>query len=187
MTSESDIGATPGIAVLHARGGEGYAGSRGGSVEAVQQEGLVELHARGLQEAVTEVRPASRWRWLLATLGVVCVVIAAAGAFIPLMPTTIFLIMACWCFARSCPWLEDRLVRNRFFRPFIKHLTPGAVMPTRVRWIVTAMIAMSCFGSAAGLIYAGKPWWVGAIGAALGVAGIVAVWRMNRPVPASRA
>jgi uncharacterized protein len=85
-------------------------------------------------------RPDSLRRWLLALLGVLCVGLAAVGVVVPGMPTTVFLIAACWLFARSCPWLEEKLVRHRFFAPFHAYLEPGARMPRRAR--VTAMAAM---------------------------------------------
>lgn len=72
-------------------------------------------------------------RWLLAGLGIAFVGIAAVGVVVPGLPTTIFLLFACWCFARSCPWLEQRLIRNRFFRPFLVYLEPGARMPRRAK------------------------------------------------------
>ena len=56
------------------------------------------------------------------------------------MPTTVFLLIASWCFARSCPWLERRLVRNRFFGPFLRYLEPGVAMPRRA--VVMSLVAM---------------------------------------------
>lgn len=84
-------------------------------------------------------------RWTLAVAGVCCVGLGGVGAFVPGLPTTVFLLAACWCFARSCPWMENVLIRNRFFRPFLAYLDPGAVMPRRAKGIaiVTMWIAIS--------------------------------------------
>jgi uncharacterized membrane protein YbaN (DUF454 family) len=79
-------------------------------------------------------------RWSLAGLGVVCVGLGAVGVFLPGLPTTIFLIVASWCFARSCPWLEERLVRVPLFRPFLVYLDRGARMPLRA--VVTTLLVM---------------------------------------------
>jgi len=70
-------------------------------------------------DATTNPPTASRRaRILLAGLGVLLVGIGAVGAVLPGLPTTIFLLGASWCFARSCPWLEEKLLNNRLFRPF---------------------------------------------------------------------
>lgn len=68
-------------------------------------------------------------RWLLAGAGVVCVVLGAIGALLPGLPTTIFLILASYCFARSCPWLEERLLRNRLFAPYMAWIDGRQRMP----------------------------------------------------------
>lgn len=90
--------------------------------------------------ATCPVHRSSPYRWLLAAAGMLCVGLAAVGVVLPGMPTTVFLIMAAWCFTRSCPWLEERLVRAPLFRPFQPYLEPGAPMPLRAR--VVALVAM---------------------------------------------
>lgn len=90
----------------------------------------------------TCVRPVrSRFhRWLLVAGGVSLVGIGAVGVFLPGLPTTIFLLGASWCFTRSCPWLEERLIRIPLFRPFLVYLDKGAEMPRRV--VVWTLVIM---------------------------------------------
>ena len=79
-------------------------------------------------------------RWLLAGVGVVLVGVGAVGVFLPGLPTTIFLLGASWCFARSCPWLEERLIRVPLFRPFLGYLDNGGTMPRAA--VVTTLVVM---------------------------------------------
>ena len=92
----------------------------------------------------TQARPArSRLhRWLLVIGGVTLVGIGAVGVFLPGLPTTIFLLGASWCFARSCPWLEERLIRIPIFRPFLIYLDAGAQMPRKV--VIWTLVVMWC-------------------------------------------
>ena len=130
-------------------------------------------HARSAAPvSEASVRSASRpIRYALVGLGVSLVGLGAVGAVVPGLPTTIFLILASWCFARSCPWLEDRLIRNRFFRPFLKYLEPGAVMPARAKVVVIgimwASIALSAVIADAGPMLLGVLVVAGAVGTAV--------------------
>jgi len=72
-------------------------------------------------------------RLLLAAAGIVCVGLAALGVFLPGLPTTVFLIAATYLFTRSCPWMEERLIRNRFFAPFLGYLDRSTPMPMRAK------------------------------------------------------
>jgi uncharacterized membrane protein YbaN (DUF454 family) len=87
-------------------------------------------------------------RWTLAILGILSVGLAALGAILPGLPTTIFLIAAIYLFTRSCPRLEAILIRNRFFRPFLPYLDGEIAMPVRAKLITIAImwffIAISC-------------------------------------------
>ena len=79
-------------------------------------------------------------RWLLVAGGVSLVGIGGVGVFLPGLPTTVFLLGASWCFTRSCPWLEERLIRIPLFRPFLVYLDHGAQMPRKV--VVWTLIIM---------------------------------------------
>jgi uncharacterized membrane protein YbaN (DUF454 family) len=93
------------------------------------------------------LRRFSPYRLVLAAAGVLCVGLAALGVFVPGLPTTVFLILATYLFARSCPWLEERLIRNRFFAPFLGYLDGSTPMPMKAKLatmcIMWAFVAVS--------------------------------------------
>ena len=108
---------------------------------------------------------------VLAAVGVACVGFGALGVVVPGLPTTVFLIVACWCFARSVPWLESRLVRVPLFRPFLHAVDGEAGMPTRAKVISLALMWVGIGGSLALLMTRDVPLWVSGVVAAAGVLG----------------
>ena len=97
-------------------------------------------------------------RWLLAGLGVGFVALGAVGAVVPGLPTTVFVLIAAWCFAKSCPMLERALLRNRLFAPAMRWVDRSEPMPARVKGrAVAAMWAFSIVG--AGVIVLGGGVW----------------------------
>lgn len=121
-------------------------------------------------------------RWLLAGLGTACVGLGALGVFLPGLPTTVFLIAASWCFARSCPWLEERLLRIPLFAPFLGFLEPGARVPRRTvtKALVVMWIAILASAAAVGLGDDGRPGVAAAV-VGLGLVGSPFVIRMAAP------
>jgi len=82
-------------------------------------------------------------RWLYALLGIVSVGVGFVGVFVPGLPTTIFLIFASYLFTRSCPWLEDKLVRAPVFKPYMRYLDGNREMPLRARIVTIGIIWVS--------------------------------------------
>jgi len=119
-------------------------------------------------------------RLLLAFLGIVCVGLAVAGAILPGLPATVFLILASYLFTRSCPWLEERLIRNRLFSPYLQYLDNRQAMPRRARLIaaITMWIAVATSLTMLALAGALGPWGGGSIvGAALVGSLVIARYR----------
>ena len=120
-------------------------------------------------------------RWLYALLGVLSVGVGFLGVFVPGLPTTIFLILASYLFTRSCPWLEQKLVRAPIFKPYLRYLEGDRAMPLRARVATIAMIWVSVSASFALMAWRGAltPVFVAVVGGlALVGSGVVAmVWR----------
>ena len=86
---------------------------------------------------------AARYGWL--ALGFLFVALGVIGALLPLMPTTIFLILAAGCFARSSPRLEAWLLDHPRFGPTLCAWRRDRAIPRRAK-------AMACTGIAAGYV-----------------------------------
>lgn len=126
-------------------------------------------------------------RYLLAGTGIACVGVASVNVFIPGMPTTVFLIIAVWCFARSSPKLTERLVRNRVFGPFVRYLEPGAHMPLRAKIIACSMMWLAITVSSILVLSRGAPLFVPFIIVALGLFGTICIVRQGRRSPTTTA
>jgi uncharacterized membrane protein YbaN (DUF454 family) len=115
---------------------------------------------------------------VLAALGVLCVALGAVGVVLPGLPTTIFLLLASLLFTKSCPWLEDRLVRNRFFAPYLRYLDGSRAMSRRAKvTAITMMWLMVCLSALTLTRGDARLWWIAALIGGAAVVGTVAILR----------
>lgn len=80
---------------------------------------------------------------LLIALGCCFSVLAFAGIFLPVLPTTPFVLLAAACFAKSSPRFHNWLVNHRHFGPILHHWQTSRSMPKRAKIIALATIAAS--------------------------------------------
>lgn len=71
--------------------------------------------------------------WFFVALGVI-------GIFLPVMPTTIFLIIAAACFARSSERFYNWLLNNKRFGKLIRDYREHKGMPLRAKVIAILML-----------------------------------------------
>lgn len=75
--------------------------------------------------------------WIFVTAGIV-------GAFVPVLPTTPFLLLAAFFFARGSDKFHDRLTQSDFYIKHVKSAITDGKMPvkTKVRIVTTAYIML---------------------------------------------
>lgn len=119
-------------------------------------------------------------RLALAALGLLCVGLALAGIVVPGLPTTVFLIAASYLFTRSCPYLEQRLVRHPVFRAHLSYLDGSRPIPRRARWTAAGLMWTAVAASVLVLQQSGTGWpWLPAVIVAAAAAGSVCIARFR--------
>jgi uncharacterized membrane protein YbaN (DUF454 family) len=78
----------------------------------------------------------------LNLIGCLAVVLGVLGIFLPLLPTTPFLLLASACFARGSTRLHHWLQTNRVFGKYLRDYENGKGMPLRAKvWVLIFMWA----------------------------------------------
>ena len=79
-------------------------------------------------------------RVLLIACGTLCVALGVLGIFVPVLPTTPFLLLAAICYARSSERFYHWLLNNRWFGKYIKNYREGRGIPLREK--ILTLIAL---------------------------------------------
>lgn len=88
-------------------------------------------------------------RPLYFLLGIVFVGLGYLGYILPVMPGTVFLILALWSFKRSSPRLEDWLLNRSPMGPTLRDWENGRSMRRRTKFVAIGMMWASILASIA--------------------------------------
>jgi uncharacterized membrane protein YbaN (DUF454 family) len=112
-------------------------------------------------------------RIVLIIAGWISLILGIFGIFLPLLPTTPFILLASWCFARSSRYFHNFLLNNSLFGPMIRRWEAGQGITKSIRnravtllW-VTMILSMWIIGK----------WW--AVGM-LSTIGLCTTWYLCR-------
>jgi uncharacterized membrane protein YbaN (DUF454 family) len=72
-------------------------------------------------------------RAALLICGTLSLGLGVVGIFVPLLPTTCFLLVAAWCYARSSSKLYDRLMKARWIGPYLRRYRDERSIPVHVK------------------------------------------------------
>lgn len=82
-------------------------------------------------------------RPLLTGVGLLCVALGTVGAFLPLLPSTVFFIVAAWCFARGNPRLHRWLRRHPLIGPPLRDWRTGRGLSGRAKTLAVISITLT--------------------------------------------
>jgi uncharacterized protein len=114
-------------------------------------------------------------RVVYVSLGVVCVGLGVLGAVLPVLPTTPFLLLAAWAFAKSSARLERWLLEHPRLGPPIARWRATRAIPLSVKLVAWG----SMLGSLTLMLVVGTPW--SAMAGAASVMAIGAIYVATRP------
>lgn len=112
-------------------------------------------------------------------LGLGFTALGVVGAFLPLLPTTVFLIVAATCFAKSSPRMEAWILDHKDFGPLVRAWRENGAIPRKAK-------VLACAGMAGGFVLFflsvhPKPWLAMAVAAALAACALFVVSRPSAP------
>lgn len=114
-------------------------------------------------------------RWLYLVLAFVSLALGVVGAFLPILPTVPFILLAAWFAARSSPRLLAWLENHAHFGRHIRDWRNGGVVSRKAKWAATATMSASAVII---LLAMRKPW---AQALSIGTMALVGTWLWRRP------
>ena len=75
-------------------------------------------------------------------LGHICLVLGVVGAFLPVLPTTPFLLLAAFLYSKSSPRLHNWITSHKYLGPPLKDWQERGVIGIKAKWLATIMILL---------------------------------------------
>ena len=119
--------------------------------------------------SVRGLRYLCRMKTLLAALGAFALALGVIGIFVPLLPTTPFLLLAAALWVRSSPRLYEWLLAHRCFGGYIRNFRENRAIPLRAKVVSIVLMWGTMLYCIFGLL--DGRWWaqVGLLAVAVGV------------------
>jgi uncharacterized membrane protein YbaN (DUF454 family) len=77
--------------------------------------------------------------------GHIFLVLGVAGALLPVLPTTPFLLLAAFCYSKSNPKLLHWLKNHKVFGPPLNDWQDSGVIGIKAKWIASVMVGLVMF------------------------------------------
>ena len=81
-------------------------------------------------------------RGVWAVLGIICFVLGAIGVVLPVLPTTPFILLAAYCFARSSKRLEDWFKTTKLYHKVLEDYVERRTMTTKAKMSILVPVSI---------------------------------------------
>lgn len=96
-------------------------------------------------------------KYILAFLGSLSLALGILGIFLPVLPTTPFLLLAAALYVRSSERLYNWLMQHRHLGPYIKNFWENKAIPLRVKIVSVGLVWVTLLYCA---VFVAKEWWM---------------------------
>ncbi len=123
------------------------------------------------------MKQTSLTRPLFFVLGCLCVGLGILGIYLPVLPTTPFMLLASMCFAKSSPRLHAWLINHKSFGRMIVAWQTRRAIPRHAKWLSWTMMTISC-----AMLFWRLPsqwWWLGGMVSMICLATVI--WMARLP------
>ncbi|MDO4440716.1 MAG: YbaN family protein [Moraxella sp.] len=83
-------------------------------------------------------------RWAFFIMGFVFVGLGIVGVIVPGMPTTVFILLAGYCWAKSSRRFHRWLLNHKIFGKMLKDWQERRAMPRFAKYLAWGMMSLSC-------------------------------------------
>lgn len=86
-------------------------------------------------------------RLILIVIGLIFTALGIAGAVLPLLPTTPFLLVAVFCFARSSDRFYNWLINQKIYKEYVEnfYLHRGYTLQQKIKILISLYIVIGFF------------------------------------------
>ena len=99
-------------------------------------------------------------KYVLILLGIISLALGVIGIFLPVLPTTPFLLLSATLFLRSSRKLYDWLLSHPYLGEYIRNFKEYNAIPLRVKIISVSLVWITLLYCA---IFVAKEWWMSAV------------------------
>ena len=99
----------------------------------------------------------SLMKYILAFIGTVSLVLGVIGIFLPVLPTTPFLLLAAALYLRSSRRLYNWLLSHKHLGPYIKNFYEKRAIPLRVKIVSVSLLWITLLYCA---FFVASAWWM---------------------------
>ena len=117
---------------------------------------------------------------VFVSVGCLCVALGVAGAFLPVLPTTPFLLAAAFLFSRSSQRLNSWLVKTKVYKAYVEPINSGEGIPVRKK---ASILGVSYAVMAVSAITVARP----SVWVILGCVAVYLFWLIGFHVPTAPA
>lgn len=85
-----------------------------------------------------------KYLWFAA--GLISLILGVIGLFLPLLPTTPFVILSAFCWSKASPALRQKLLQHAIFGTIIKNWEQHQAIPKKAKYLAITMMSLSIVG-----------------------------------------